>query len=611
MNLNKFLASPSPSIYLSTPTLTIDCETTIPQEAGESNQLLLTSLLHNGEMRSVWQDALHFPPSLIDEMEGDVILVGHNIKFDLKLMAQAGLDLSKILVFDTQLAEKVLLGNNPKFLPLDLGSVAMRRGFKGKEPVVDGAMKMKMCPSTLPPSLLQRRCEYDVRVTEAIMQQQLEELIHEGKLGVLLTRCILTPVLADMEPYGLFMDKERVYEEYNRAVAEYSELSHALSDMADINWNSPQQVAGVLYDKFKFKELTKWKKPIRTKTGRMKADVDTISKLIATTKRQTRLKSLLVQQSRVNAQLTKALNKFKECVDNDDLLVAEFKQHITVTHRLSSVGERYKAQLQNIARIFKPLFTVRHEGWGYMEADGNNLEFRIAVELGDDEQGREDIANPEFDAHQHTANTLTNAGQETARQGAKQHTFKPLYGGSSGTDAEKEYYASFKARYKGIAAIQEVWLKEAYKNKSVVLPWGMEFFFPHTKFTNSGFQTDSTNICNYPVQSFATADIIPIAIVYTWHKMKDLKLQSFLVNTVHDSVEAEVHPEEKDIMREIICTSFTEMCYNYLYRVYKYKFKTPLGVGIKFGTHWGEGDEIILRSFRGLGWPCNTLLFKQ
>ena len=597
MDILKFLEAPTSSIYHTLPTITLDFETT-NKEYGSTNNpdnhIVLTSYLVGDVMTSVWEDEYHLPKDLLDMIEGDDnphILVAHNAKFELRWLDKAGVDLTKVLVWDTMLADKVALGNNPARLPLDLGSVAQRRGLEGKEPVVDQMIKMGVCPSTIPKSLLLRRCEYDVQTTYNIFLQQREELEESGKLGVMLTRCLLTPVLADIETNGLYLDKERVMEVWQQAKSDYSDVSLELASIQDINWNSTKQKAVALYDWYKFKELKRWGKPITTPKGARMTNIDTIKLLKATTKIQKRVKRLLIEQSVLNAQLTKALDKFKDCIDNDDLLFAEFNQHITVTHRLSSNGQNYKMQLQNIARVFKRLFLSRHEGWDTVEADGANLEFRIAIELGDDEQGKIDIANPDFDAHQFTADTITAAGQPTERQEGKSHTFKPLFGGSSGTDAERAYYTAFKEKYSGITRIQQVWLDEAMKHKSVTLPWGMQFFFPNTKYTRKGYQVDSTQICNYPIQSFATAEIIPIAIVYTWHLMKAANMRSFLVNTVHDSVIAESPPEEREQLDRIFIESFTTRVYTYLEEVYGYTFKVALGVGIKRGSHWNEGEE--------------------
>jgi len=594
MNVYEFLKSPTPDLYHTLPPVVIDIETTNLHHGNslvDENRIVLASVWDEGSIKTYENDEFSFPTDVIDRVEGDVFLVGHNIKFDLRWLVRAGLDITRVLVWDTMLAEKVGLGNNPALLPLDLGSVAERRGFQGKEPIVDKLIKEGVCPSSIPRSLLRRRCEYDVGVTYKIFKQQLEELTANNKLGVVLTRCLLTPVLADIETKGLHLSKERVLAAWEEATKEYTDVIVELRKIADINWNSPKQKAEILYTTLKFKQLRRYGKPLTTPTGNPLTNIDTVRQLTATTKRQRVAQELLLQQSKVNAKLTKSLNKFKLCVENGDVLYADFMQHITKTHRLSSNGVFYRTQLQNLARIFKPLVKARHEGWEICDSDGNNLEFRVGIELGGDEQGWLDLADPSFDAHDTSAAWLTREGQPTDRQEAKACTFKPLYGGSSGTKAEQKYYDYFKDRYKGIIAVQEEWKDSALRTGSVVMPWGMEFFFPNTKVTKSGYQTFSTQICNYPVQSFATADIIPITLVYTWHAIKALALQAFINNTVHDSIIIEAPIEEKEKINEILVQAFTEMCYNYIYKVYNINIKTALGVSIKWGEHWSEGEE--------------------
>lgn len=597
MNVWEFLKKPCPRLYEGNH-ITLDCETTninYGDSNNDSNRLVLTSWRDlDGTISSIW-GGLGSVDSLIEKLESlEGFLVGHNIKFDLRWLARHGLDVSKIVVWDTMIAEHVFYGNRPPNIPVNLDMTAQRYGFPGKEPFVDKCMKGGVCPSELPKSLLQRRCEYDVGVTEGVFQKQLQRAIKEQKLATIMTRCLLTPVLADIEAKGLFLDRERVESEYHRAVKEQHELQNKLSSIADINWNSPKQVGEIVYEQYGFRELTdRSGQPVRTASGRYKADVGTIRQLGARTKKQRELQSLLDKRSIIEAQLTKTLNKFKACIDNEDLLYAQFNQALTQTHRLSSSGTEYGVQFQNMPRIFKPCVTSRNEGWDVVEADGAQLEFRVAAFLGQDKQAIYDIENG-VDVHQFTADTITAAGQETDRQGAKAHTFKPLFGGRSGTKAEKAYYAAFKEKYKGVAQTQERWKNEAIRNKKFRIPSGLEFFFPRIKASRSkdGYIPEESNIYNYPIQSFATADIIPVSIIYTWHAMKRAGLKSFIFNTVHDSVIIERHPEEKEKLDEIILAGFGKLCYNYLKTVYDVEFNVPLGCGIKAGSNWGTGEEI-------------------
>jgi DNA polymerase I-like protein with 3'-5' exonuclease and polymerase domains len=272
-------------------------------------------------------------------------------------------------------------------------------------------------------------------------------------------------------------------------------------------------------------------------------------------------------------------------------LFGQFNQAITATHRLSSSGTEFKVQFQNMAREFKPLFAARNPGWLVVEVDGAQIEFRVAAFLGQDYTAWKSIVEGE-DVHTFTASTLTAAGQTTDRQSAKSHTFKPLYGGQSGTKAERAYYEAFRKKYPGIAAAQLAWQYSVLREQKLRLASGLVLYFPGTKISGHGYIENSTQICNYPVQSLATAEITLIAITYLWHWMHEAGMQGFMVNTVHDSVVCEIPPEEQELLLELSVKAFTEDVYKYLDTVYNIQFNVPLGLGFKAGEHWSEGKEI-------------------
>jgi hypothetical protein len=64
-----------------------------------------------------------------------------------------------------------------------------------------------------------------------------------------------------------------------------------------------------------------------------------------------------------------------------------------------------------------------------------------------------------------------------------------------------------------------------------------------------------------------------------------------IVNTVHDSVPMEVHPDYLEAVKGVTKRAFTADVYEYLRRVYKIEFNVPLGVGMKSDVHWGQGPE--------------------
>ena len=551
------------------------------------NRIVLTCG-YTDVLKSLYSGTIQSAEFLNPLLEGRT-LVAHNAKFELKWLKRMGYNLQDVTVWDTMVAEYVFSGNRGH--ALDLGSVAQRYGLPGKEQFVDKCIKGGVCPSEIPRSFIIRRCEYDVLVTKELYKLQYQRAIDEGKLDVIRTRCMFTPVLADIEFNGMVPDPDKVLPVYYEIQDMHLKVKDELSNLhPDVNWNSPKQVSELLYDVLGFKELHKRGKPVRTPKDGRKADASTIGALTARTKAQKRLKQLVLDEAALSTKLT-FLNKLKDCCENEKILYANFNQCITQTHRLSSNGTKYKVQFQNMAREYKPLFKSRNPKWLIGEIDGAQLEFRVAAFMGQDEAAISDIRN-EVDVHRFTASTITEAGQVTSRQEAKAHTFKPLYGGSSGTEAEKAYYAAFKEKYKGIASTQQEWIDTVVRDKKLRIPSGLEFYWDNCRMGRDGYVTNSSNICNYPVQSFATADIIPIAVRFLWEAMKEANLQSFIVNTVHDSVILEVHPDEVEIIIELGVDSFTTKVYNYLHDVYKLDFNVPLGVGYKFGEHWSLGEEV-------------------
>lgn len=589
--MKDFVQNPDPQIYLSQKYVVLDFETTTEQfgnAAIPENRIVLTCWKHQYDQlpRAIWGSVFSIQEVVKACEEADFI-VAHNAKMELKWLHRAGLDLTKVVVWDTMIAEYVLLGNRKA--ELDLDSVAKRRGVGSKEQYVQSALETGICPSEMPRFLLRRRCADDVQLTEQVFLQQLAELQKENLLPVQFTRCFCTPMLSEMEMQGMNLDAERVTHEYQVHTARLEKLDHELHVLTGgVNQNSPKQVAVYLYDTLGFPVPKIKGKEVRG------TDADTIAGLVPKTPEQEKFLVLKAEQAAEYAACSKALNKFQACCEAGKVLLGQFNQCVTATHRLSSSGTEFKVQFQNMAREFKPLFKARTPGWLVAEIDGAQIEFRVAAFLGQDYTAWRSIVEGE-DVHSFTAQTLTEAGQKTSRQDAKAHTFKPLYGGQSGTKAEQTYYRAFRKKYPGIAKAQLDWQYEVVRTGRLRLASGLYLYFPGTKIMQDGYITNSTQICNYPVQSLATAEITLIAITKLWHDIRRAGMRSFMVNTVHDSVVLEIPPEERELLQELAVKAFTEYVYKYLWEVYKVKFNIPLGLGMKVGEHWAEGDEVKLQ----------------
>ncbi len=293
----------------------------------------------------------------------------------------------------------------------------------------------------------------------------------------------------------------------------------------------------------------------------------------------------IVRHNAVDTYLNTFVEGLKNFTNEKGFLHPKFMQAITATGRLSSRDPNFQNQPRGRTFPIRKVVTSRFEGGKILEIDFAQLEFRTAVYLAQDKQGMEDIKN-NIDVHQYTADIIG-----VSRQDAKAHTFKPLYGGVTGTEDEKRYYTKFLEKYKDIKTWHEKLQSEAIRYKRIKLPTGREYAFPFAERTPWGGSTYGTQIKNYPVQGFATADIVPMACINIYKIMQDKGVKSLLVNTVHDSIVADVYPGEEDVMSEIFKQGTSDVIPS-LKTYYNINFNVPLDTESKIGINWLQMEDI-------------------
>jgi len=277
-------------------------------------------------------------------------------------------------------------------------------------------------------------------------------------------------------------------------------------------------------------------------------------------------------------------------VKSDGMLHVRLNQHMTSTGRLSGK----EPNMQNMPRggtfPVKRVFVSRFNGGKILEADFAQLEFRVAAYLSQDPIAIKEVTEG-FDVHAYTAKIITDAGQTTSRQDAKAHTFAPLYGASGygRSKAEAAYYTHFTEKYKGIANWHNTLAKEALNTGKITTPSGREFSFPDVQRNARGRISYFTQIKNYPVQSFATADIVPVALLWIETLLKGKK--SCIVNTVHDSIVIDVHPEEEDHVLWAIedCNINMSLHIHYHFGI---SINVPLLLESKIGNNWLDIKDV-------------------
>lgn len=592
--LPDFVGKPNPDIYMSGNGLTLDFETTNKEKGSAldpTNRLLLACWRFQGESYSHWGDEFSMGPLLRHIAVADFI-VAHNAKFELQWLARCGADLRRVLPFDTMIAEKVIHANRkiPGRFPLSLESTAARRGLGSKASTVSSLIGAGVCPSDIPAGLLEEYCAQDVSLTERIFLAQRNELQSLGLLPVAYCRNLVTPALADIEQYGMMLDKERVAEACADYFPRFAELEAEFDKLTGgVNFRSGKQMREYFYEKLKFAEVTDVRgNAVKTKAGNAKVDKHTIAALKAETPAQKEFKRLAgdLAKMKVPVQTLRYMMKLCEDNPNDTRMYFQFNQTRTDTDRLSSTGRRGGPQGQNIGRDFKRLFRSGGESSVMCESDGVQLEFRVAAHLGRDKVALSDVVSG-LDIHAATASTLG-----VSRQEAKSRTFRPLYGGKSGTPRERKYIAYFTSRYAGIYGAQTGWTMEAVRDKFIRTECGTRFYFPEAKLSDSGYVAGSTKIFNYPVQALATAEIIPLCVVALWHlSSRWSSSECRIVNTIHDSIVAEVSTGILEEYKQMVRYVFTDWIYGALEALYGIKFTMPLGVGIKAAAFWGDTKD--------------------
>ena len=300
--------------------------------------------------------------------------------------------------------------------------------------------------------------------------------------------------------------------------------------------------------------------------------------------------SNLKRLSAVSSYLSSFVDGIRVFTKTDGFLHVGLTQHITATGRFSGRNPNMQNMPRGNTFPVKRVFVSRWEGGQVLEADFAQLEFRVAAFLAQDKVAMKEIETG-FDVHSYTANVISDAGQATNRQEAKAHTFAPLFGatGYGRSRAEAAYYTHFVEKYKGIAAWHNELASEALRFNKVTNVSGRQYAFPHVMRRANGTPSHFTQIKNYPVQGFATGDIVPV--VLTEFEKRIAGMQSCLVNTVHDSLVADVHPDETQGVIQVV-ENLNGNLNNIIQEAYGVEMNVPLLLEAKMGPNWLDTKDV-------------------
>lgn len=365
------------------------------------------------------------------------------------------------------------------------------------------------------------------------------------------TELPLTEVLASMEHYGVKADTDGIREFGNSLCGEIEGLEQQIYFRAGKHFNiaSPKQLGAVLFEDMGLPSGKKTKTGYSTNADVLEAlrDKDPIIDMIILYRQYTKLQSTYVEG------LLKA-------VSPDGRIHSVFKQTETRTGRISST----EPNLQNIpvrtelGRNMRKFF-VSEEGKVLIDADYSQIELRILAHLSGDKNMQEAFTSGK-DIHTATAAQVFGMPEDMVtpemRRAAKAVNFGIVYGISafslskdidvSVAQADR-YIKSYLSNYSKVKEFMENTVSDAEKNGYSETIFGRRRYIPELAAKNKNIQSFGKRAAmNAPVQG-AAADIIKIAMVKVYRRLKEEKLDARLILQIHD--ELIIEASEKDAAR--------------------------------------------------------------
>ncbi len=372
----------------------------------------------------------------------------------------------------------------------------------------------------------------------------------------------LSLVLYSMEEEGVLVRREELKHYGDALTGRISELEKEIYHKAGVefNINSPKQLGEVLFEKLGLPEGKK------TKTGYSTA-ADILEKLAA--------EYPIVSDILEYRGLTKLKSTYADGLANyigaDERIHTNFNQTITATGRISST----EPNLQNIpmrmelGRRIRKVF-VPKSGYLFMDADYSQIELRVLAHMSGDEKLIE-AYRMEEDIHRITASQVFHTPFEEVtdlqRRNAKAVNFGIVYGISSfGLSQDlsitrkeaAEYIEQYFKTYPKVKGFLDGMVEEAKKNGYVTTLFGRRRPIPELSSSNFMQRSFGERVAmNSPIQGTA-ADIIKIAMIRVYNKLKEEGLKSRLILQVHDELLIETNESEEETVRKILESQMKE-----------------------------------------------------
>ena len=482
----------------------------------------------------------------------DVAKISHNVKNLMNLLMAEKLSVGGF-VFDTALAAYLLDATGSDYA---LERISVR--YTGEEKSGAAAIRALYEP-----------------LRAKLAEEGMTELFETIELP-------LCEVLADMERQGFFVDRRALHaygESLNAGIAALQESiwRHAGHDF---NIQSPKQLGTVLFDELM---LPSGKK---TKSG-WSTNADVLDKL--------RGKHPIVDEVLEYRMLTKLKSTYAEgllkVIEADGRIHTNFQMTVTATGRLSST----EPNLQNIpvrrelgAQI-RRMF-VAAPGHVLVDADYSQIELRLLAHISDDKTMQAAFLSGE-DIHRVTASQVFDTPLEEVtplmRSRAKAVNFGIVYGISAFSLAQdigvwpneaKAYIEAYLSKYHGVRDYMKRVVEQAKADGYVSTLYGRRRELPELKSGNFNVRSFGERVAlNMPIQGTA-ADIIKLAMVRVFRRLREEGLKAKLILQVHDELIVECPEEEAERVSALLTREMEHTA----------SLSVPLTADAHIGHSWAE-----------------------
>lgn len=389
----------------------------------------------------------------------------------------------------------------------------------------------------------------------------LEKDIHKNGLDKLFydIEAPLIYVLADMEWTGVRLDLKALNDLSELYTNELIEVEKEIYKMAGIefNVNSPKQIGEILFDRLKIIDNAK-----KTKTGQYKTGEEELEKI----RSKHPIIGKILEQRGLKKLLSTYIDAFPLLINSKTGKIhTSFNQTVAATGRLSSTNPN----LQNIpirddrGKELRKIF-IPDEGDLFMSSDYSQIELRIMAHLSEDINMLEAFNNNQ-DIHAATASKIYKTSIDKVdsdmRRKAKTANFGIIYGitpfglserltipRSEAKEIIDEYFSTFS----GVKRYMDESIEKGRTNGFVETIFGRKRFLPDITSRNAtvrGFA--ERNAINAPIQGSA-ADIIKVAMVRIYERLKKDDKKSKMILQVHDELNFNVVPDELEYMKKMV-----------------------------------------------------------